>query len=820
MPISSQIPIVGYVANGVTTTFTFPFVILSSDDLKVTVNNAPITTGFSIAGVGDRDGGSVTFAAPPAAATPIILYREVALNRTTDFQENGDLLAAVLDDDFDRLWLAIQDQSVTRSRALQVPLDETVNPIPKASERALKALGFNALGQPIALSRTDDGGATLALELLDTAPGKGAALVGYDGGTAQDVLDDAKPMANYTALRAYTGRATGVRITQAGLAGFFQRDTADTTSADNGGTVIVDGSGRRWKRLFTGPINVLWFGAKGDGATDDTAAIQAAINYCEQTYSASFNTIDSVAGSKTSNWLTLYAPAGLYKLTSTLRVKAPINVVCDGETSTKFIAASGFSATSNNAVVDFSRADGHWLLSQEIRGFSVIDGSNTFVPIYGKYLHNYHIDDVACVGGAYGLLLEGSYSGKIGRISLYKNTVAGRVIGLYSPSTQEANDIHIERIEAYDNGTGLEVGGGLNIYVKGVIQKTNLECVKVVDNLQMLDISGLYLEDWYNSLADYSLSAFAVSTPASGSGKIVGKFIATKVTAVDNKPVIQLDQVVSATITDNYWHNSTTCANIAANTALKSFEYRRNYLKRSGSAAAPGTSPQEFYGYILRNQSSTVFPELYASDFITGNNSTNTGDANFAYGFSGQIANAKCGKLNVDTVVPFSLRYTSAMGSLKVIQGYGPGTGFTNALHHYILDAADLSVSDLKISSSVNTQDAAVGDTATSCYVGGTYNTSQRVNLKNVTFENTDATGVNAVEFGRNFQNSSVVSCYMTTNSTQKAGVYSKNCAYIDLRSNNDSTGTAATNAQTQGNAFINTPSVGASPSGTGNRVL
>lgn len=116
------------------------------------------------------------------------------------------------------------------------------------------------------------------VSLADLAAPGSSALVGYDGGTVQDVLDDAKPMANYTALRAYTGRATGVRITQAGLAGFFQRDTADTTSADNGGTVIVDGSGRRWKRLFTWPVNVLWFGAKGDGATDDTAAIQAAVN--------------------------------------------------------------------------------------------------------------------------------------------------------------------------------------------------------------------------------------------------------------------------------------------------------------------------------------------------------------------------------------------------------------------------------------------------------------------------------------------------------------------------------------------------------------
>jgi hypothetical protein len=122
----------------------------------------------------------------------------------------------------------------------------------------------------------------------DLAVSGGAALVGYDGGTAQDVLDDAKPMQSYTALRAYTGRATGVRITSAGVAGFFARSATDVTSADNGGTIIVDGSGRRWLRLYSGAVNVIWFGAAGDGVTDDTAALQAWANYLRDSRSPGF----------------------------------------------------------------------------------------------------------------------------------------------------------------------------------------------------------------------------------------------------------------------------------------------------------------------------------------------------------------------------------------------------------------------------------------------------------------------------------------------------------------------------------------------------
>lgn len=89
---------------------------------------------------------------------------------------------------------------------------------------------------------------------------------------------DAKPMANYTALRAYTGTATGIHITKPGLAGVFERSLTDTTSADNGGTIIVDASYRRWKRVYDFVLNLKWFGATGDGVTDDTASIQSCIN--------------------------------------------------------------------------------------------------------------------------------------------------------------------------------------------------------------------------------------------------------------------------------------------------------------------------------------------------------------------------------------------------------------------------------------------------------------------------------------------------------------------------------------------------------------
>ncbi|MET3372019.1 hypothetical protein ABIC89_001060 [Variovorax boronicumulans] len=101
----------------------------------------------------------------------------------------------------------------------------------------------------------------------------------FSAAEAQAIFDNALPMQSYTALRAYSGRAAGIRVTTPGVTGSFYRDDADLVSADNGGTIIVDADGRRWKRLYDGDLMASWFGVVGDGIADDTAAIQAAFDF-------------------------------------------------------------------------------------------------------------------------------------------------------------------------------------------------------------------------------------------------------------------------------------------------------------------------------------------------------------------------------------------------------------------------------------------------------------------------------------------------------------------------------------------------------------
>ncbi|MDF2719135.1 MAG: hypothetical protein K0R28_6060, partial [Paenibacillus sp.] len=104
-------------------------------------------------------------------------------------------------------------------------------------------------------------------------------------------------------------------VRDAGQEGHFRYDPVDTTSADNTGTVLVSGSGFRFKRLYSGALNVKWFGAKGDGSSDDAAAIQTAVD-------AAQNRGD-----------TLYFPTADYMITVPIVIaasKRSIRIVGDG----------------------------------------------------------------------------------------------------------------------------------------------------------------------------------------------------------------------------------------------------------------------------------------------------------------------------------------------------------------------------------------------------------------------------------------------------------------------------------------------------------
>lgn len=89
-----------------------------------------------------------------------------------------------------------------------------------------------------------------------------------------------KPIASIAALRAAT--SSTVTAPMVYVQGYYAGSdggegpfwlSSDTTSADNGGTIVVDASGRRWYRETGGQSwSAAWFGLREDGASDNLTA--------------------------------------------------------------------------------------------------------------------------------------------------------------------------------------------------------------------------------------------------------------------------------------------------------------------------------------------------------------------------------------------------------------------------------------------------------------------------------------------------------------------------------------------------------------------
>lgn len=115
----------------------------------------------------------------------------------------------------------------------------------------------------------------------------GASQIGFDGTTLDQVLklrlnrvvDSINALRSLSSVLYSRAFVTGYYAPHDGGGGAYQYDPSDTTSADNGGSIIVALDGARWKLQFVDEVNVAQFGAKADGTTDDTTAFVNAITF-------------------------------------------------------------------------------------------------------------------------------------------------------------------------------------------------------------------------------------------------------------------------------------------------------------------------------------------------------------------------------------------------------------------------------------------------------------------------------------------------------------------------------------------------------------
>lgn len=119
MSISSQRPSIVFTANGVTTTFTYPFKAFLTADIDVYLNGVIQASGYTIT-MRDTDG-DVVFSSAPANGVEVIICRDVGVNRSEVYTERGSFLGTTVNNDFDRRQMLIQE---IKSRSVLMTKEE------------------------------------------------------------------------------------------------------------------------------------------------------------------------------------------------------------------------------------------------------------------------------------------------------------------------------------------------------------------------------------------------------------------------------------------------------------------------------------------------------------------------------------------------------------------------------------------------------------------------------------------------------------------------------------------------------------------------
>jgi len=178
--------------------------------------------------------------------------------------------------------------------------------------------------------------------------GAAAATVGLTStNTAQaQTAGDLGQVTNFAALRSYTGSATTLHVLGRSIAGdagggVFRKETGSIPFADNDGTVItpsgVSGSSVAWLRVYSGPMDVRWFGAEPHPSNFQHVAIQKALDAATWIPGgASPENYPDRGGSE------VYIPPGTFRINAPLLIKIGVSLIGDGLGS--HIRAIGFDA--------------------------------------------------------------------------------------------------------------------------------------------------------------------------------------------------------------------------------------------------------------------------------------------------------------------------------------------------------------------------------------------------------------------------------------------------------------------------------------------
>lgn len=186
------LPRIQYVANGENTTFEFPFAIFKNENIEVYLGDVIQNANtYTVSGAGQTEGGSITFDSAPAQGTVVTIYRNLDIERTTDFQEGGALRANALNYEFDYQTACQQQIADSLNRSMLLPpyavntdIDLTL-PLPAAG----KAIVWNSSGTNLENSTVEVNELESTLLGYKTAAESAATTATIKAGIASDKAD-------------------------------------------------------------------------------------------------------------------------------------------------------------------------------------------------------------------------------------------------------------------------------------------------------------------------------------------------------------------------------------------------------------------------------------------------------------------------------------------------------------------------------------------------------------------------------------------------------------------------------------------------------
>lgn len=277
-----------------TTTTQYPYGYISRSHVKVALDG--VDASFTWV----NDG---TVRVTTVAGQTVRIYRDTPYAPLVDFSSGSNVLKSDLNKAATQAEFKAEELRDHLERCLQV--DDFTD-------------GYNAdmdIPDPAALSYVRRNAANTAWELVASDPSipVGSSVITHSS-VANAKADTSLVVGMYVATTGYYSAGDGGGASYVVVAG--------GTGTDDGGEYHDTAGGLQLRLVHKGDVNVRWWGAKGDNSTNDTAAIQAAI--------------DAI----TTDGGRVFVPEGIYRHTG-IDVPSNVSIVGEGPKSSILRLTSG-----------------------------------------------------------------------------------------------------------------------------------------------------------------------------------------------------------------------------------------------------------------------------------------------------------------------------------------------------------------------------------------------------------------------------------------------------------------------------------------------